>query len=473
MNELYYPVNDFGPLMKGLVIGGLGIVHVFLAQFAIGGGMLACWFEWLHGTGRSQLSRDFIDRYFKILVLISFVLGAVTGVAMWFTTIQISPRTIGLMVQEFHWLWAIEWTFFCLEVIAGYCFYRCGTRLNHPARLRLLICYSAAAWFSLFWINGILSWQLTPGEWLQSGSVFDGFFNPGFLPSLIFRTITSLTIAGLMAVIVVNLIPGWTREQRASLIRHTAVLLLPMTAMPLLGLWYFGTMPADSQAWLMGGSVAMMMFLTLAVGASTLVGGYAVIGLWQQKLFVNGATATLLLALAFAATAGGEFVREGVRKPYTVRNVLYSNSMTPDEVRLLREVGCTTNDPWPLRHADEYPNDQLKMGAHVYRVQCSICHTLDGANALSHLSSTWSTDQKRLNFAQLQRTRNFMPPFAGTPEELEALVQMLEWHHAGRAEEWQQTGDDQLYAQIRQWIDEAPLAADASGHASHEPGDRP
>ena len=36
----YYPVNDFGPLMKGMVIGGVGILHVFLAQFAIGGGML-------------------------------------------------------------------------------------------------------------------------------------------------------------------------------------------------------------------------------------------------------------------------------------------------------------------------------------------------------------------------------------------------------------------------------------------------
>jgi hypothetical protein len=32
-----YPNNDFGPAMKGLVIGGLGIFHVFLAQFAIGG----------------------------------------------------------------------------------------------------------------------------------------------------------------------------------------------------------------------------------------------------------------------------------------------------------------------------------------------------------------------------------------------------------------------------------------------------
>ena len=37
-----------------------------------------------------------------MLILVSFVLGAVTGVAMWFTSIQVSPRTIGLMVDEFR-----------------------------------------------------------------------------------------------------------------------------------------------------------------------------------------------------------------------------------------------------------------------------------------------------------------------------------------------------------------------------------
>ena len=40
--------------MKGMVIGGLGIFHVFLAQMAIGGGMLLCYFEWLRRTGRSR-----------------------------------------------------------------------------------------------------------------------------------------------------------------------------------------------------------------------------------------------------------------------------------------------------------------------------------------------------------------------------------------------------------------------------------
>ena len=37
---------------------------------------------------------------------------------------------------------------------------------------------------SLFWINGILSWQLTPGAFYDTHRVWDGFFNPTFFPSL-------------------------------------------------------------------------------------------------------------------------------------------------------------------------------------------------------------------------------------------------------------------------------------------------
>ena len=52
MTLIYYPIQDYGPLMKGMVIGGLGIFHVFLAQMAIGGGMLLCYFELLRaGAG--------------------------------------------------------------------------------------------------------------------------------------------------------------------------------------------------------------------------------------------------------------------------------------------------------------------------------------------------------------------------------------------------------------------------------------
>ncbi|MEM6798733.1 MAG: cytochrome ubiquinol oxidase subunit I [Planctomycetota bacterium] len=459
----YYPINDFGPAMKGMVIGGLGIFHVYLAQFAIGGGMLMTYFQWLgmqrDGPG-AKAARGFVDGMFRVLVLISFITGALTGVAMWLTTIQVSPRTIGVMVDEFHWVWAIEWTFFCLEVAAGYAFYRWGPRLSDGARLTLLAAYSLAAWMSLFWINGILSWQLTPGGFLpgdaaSGGSVWAGFFNPTFWPSLLFRTVSSMATAALVAALVVNLAPGWSRSRRREVVRHAFHFLTPMVLMPLLGIWFVAAMPADSRGWALGGSIAMTLFFSIGVGASLLIGAYAATIWLNRRLTVNGSTAALLVMLGFAATAGAEFVREGVRKPYTVRGALYSNAIAEGEVAKLREEGCTTQDPYPLRDGIDYANEQLRLGSKVFRVQCSVCHTWDGANGVAHLAETWTVGQLRQNLAQLQRTKPFMPPFAGTAAEAEALVQWIDWRRQGAPQAWPESNNADILRQIQTYLDEA------------------
>ena len=454
MNPVY-PVNDYGPLMPGLVMAGVAIFHVFLAQFAVGGGFLLCYFQWLAMTGRNQSARRFIDDYFKVLVLISFVLGALTGVGIWFTAIQVSAATIGEMVFNFHWIWATEWAFFCLEVVAGYCFYRYHRQLSDRSSLTLLILYTFAAWMSLFWINGILSWQLTPGDWLQSHDVFDGFFNPSFWPSLFFRTVVCLTLASLAGCVVVNIIPDLDRDTRTRLINRAAHLMLPMLSMPLLGVWFLWSMPADSRQWVLGGSPAMMMFFMISVGASVAIGAYAVIGLWMQKLYINGATGTLLILLAFGATAGGEFVREGSRKPYSIRGVVYSNAIRPQDVAELRRIGCVTDDPYPVTNEKFLPGPVVELGAKVFRRQCSVCHTVDGSNAVAHLTATWDADQMRMNIAKLQHTKPFMPPFAGTAAELEALVQYLSWVHADRPNAWTPNTTPAILTQVQTWLDDA------------------
>jgi cytochrome d ubiquinol oxidase subunit I len=447
----YYPVNDFGPLMKGLVIGGVGIVHVFLAQFAIGGGMLM-WYLERRGQRGLRDARAFVDGYFRVLVLVSFVVGALTGVAMWFTTIQVGARTIGLMIDEFHWLWATEWVWFAVEITAGYAFYRYGARLTDRARLRLLGLYAIASWLSLFWINGILSWQLTPGSWLDGGGLWGGFFNASFWPSLVFRSAVATTLGGLAGCIVINTM-DLPRDRKAELIRRASRFAAPIAAMPLLALWFLAVLPADSRSWLLGGSMPMTMFVGVAAGASFLIGGYVVVGLLLQRLYINGATATLLLTLAFGATAAGEFVREGARKPYTVRGVLYSTSIRPAEVAALRETGATAGDPYPLH--DAYPSEQLARGAKVERVLCDACHTMRGANALVELTRTWTDDQLRLNIAKLQRTKGFMPPFAGNADDVEALVQLLRWEHVDRPPGFVASSSPAALAQIAHWLDEA------------------
>lgn len=450
-----FPVNDYGPLMPGLVMGAVAIVHVFLAQFAVGGGILLCYFQWLAMTGRDPHARRFVEGYFKLLVLISFVVGALTGVGIWLTAIQVSPGTIGAMVDNFHWLWATEWTFFCLEIVSGYCFYRYHSRLNDRAALTLLAIYAGASWMSLFVINGILSWQLTPGRWVETRSLVDGFFNPSFWPSLLFRTVVSMTLAGLAACVVTNLMSELSRHARRSLINRAAHLLVPMVLMPVLGIWFLAVMPPDSRSWVLGGSPAMMLFLNISIGSSLAIGGYAIIGMVMQRLYINGATASLLLLLAFGATAGGEFVREGSRKPYSIRSLLYSNSIKPEEVVMMREAGCTANDPYGLRQDSQYANDQVRLGAKVFRRQCSVCHTVHGTNAVAELTGSWDENQMRLNLAKLQHTKPFMPPFAGNAQDVESLVQFLNWSNHARPKEWPLSENSQTLSQIEGWLAEA------------------
>ncbi len=120
-----------------------------------------------------------------------------------------------------------------------------------------------------------------------------------------------------------------------------------------------------------------------------------------------------------------------------------------------RQEGAANQDPYPLLDDARYANDQLRLGAKVFRFQCSVCHTLDGVNGLTHLTGTWSQEQKRLMIAQLQQTKTFMPPFAGNAEELEALVQLLTWQEEGQPTSWELSADPAVLQRLGEYLQQA------------------
>jgi cytochrome d ubiquinol oxidase subunit I len=59
-----------------------------------------------------------------------------------------------------------------------------------------------------------------------------------------------------------------------------------------------------------------------------------------------------------------------------------------------------------------------------------------------------------MNIAELQRTKPFMPPFAGPAPEVEALVQLLSWRRAGMLPSWPVSDDPATLKKIQTWLDE-------------------
>lgn len=430
-----YPILDTGPLGPSTLIAAVAIIHVLIAQFAVGAGIATPWLESRALRRNDAVLLNFLARYARFLILLSFVGGAVTGVGIWFVVGLISPETISLLLRQFVWGWATEWVFFLVEIISGYVYYFYWGRMDPKTHVKVGWVYAASAWGSLLIINGILTFMLTPGEWLANGSFWSGWLNPTSWPSLVLRTISSLSLAGLFIAVVANLQKDMTGEDRRHIINEGSVFLVPLALMIPASLWYFAAAPATSTQLVVGGAVAMSLFFAFGIIASTLIGVYAYWGLLKNKRSVHLETALLLTGIALIATGSMEYVREGIRKPYTVYHYLYANGLTTARIAAINQNGFFATPPVIAHGKNPDALTPIERGRIIYDVQCQRCHAVDGYNAIRPLVANWTVEMIRDNTRQLHRLRGYMPPFAGTERDLEDLVAFLA---SLRSDEWEQ-----------------------------------
>ena len=196
-----YPFWDV-PFGYGVLMGVIAVLHVFVSHFAIGGGLYLVVTEHRARQRNDQPTLDFLQKLSKFFVLVTLVFGALSGVGIWFIIGLISPTATEALIHNYVWGWATEWTFFVVEITAALLYYYGWKRMPAAAHLTLGWIYFIAAWLSLFIINGIITFMLTPGTWLVTGNFWDGFFNPTFWPSLVLRTGICVMLAGLYALLV-------------------------------------------------------------------------------------------------------------------------------------------------------------------------------------------------------------------------------------------------------------------------------
>ena len=418
-----YPVWEPSMLGGGLVIGIIAILHVFVSHFAVGGGLFLPITERKAYREKNPALLEYVKSHSKFFVLVVLVFGAVSGMGIWWSIGLVNPEATATLIHVFVWGWAIEWVFFIVEIAAAFIYYYGWDRLAPRTHLVVGWIYFGAAWASLLVINGILTFMLTPGRWIETQTFAAAYFNPGMLPSLVVRTGVCVALAGVYALITSSAVSDV--GLRTEVVRYAAQwLLIGTLIIPFAGLWYIRTLPSLAREISMGAAPAVTIFAGLSIFLSALVVAFTYFGPFQHPRYFNLPFAFLLAVLALSTTGVTEWVREAVRKPYIIYDYMYANSLRRADMERVRGQGVLKSALWVRQH-DVDPHALERAGEDIFRAQCASCHTVNGYNSIRFAVKGWSWVMIDYQLVHLDELKGFMPPFVGTEAERKALGSWL------------------------------------------------
>lgn len=419
-----YPVWWIPSLSAALAVAVIATIHVFIAHFAIGGGLFLVFAERVGLKDNSDAKEHilaYVKRHTRFFLLLTLVAGGLTGVGIWFVIGVASPAATSALINIFVFGWATEWVFFIGEIVALLVYYYTFGKMRPREHQIVGWLYFIFAWLSLFMINGIIGFMLTPGEWAQTKGFWDGFFNPSFWPSLVFRTMLCALLAGVLAYFTAIRIPDENARER--MIRFSTWWVAgPFLLVLLSGAWYLMAMPPAQMDMIMNKSQEIPPMLSAFLVATPLVflGALAMAFLTPQSN--RRPLAWLLLILAFIQLGAFEYIREAGRRPYLIWEYMYSNSIHTADVPELGENGFLSKAKW-VRHKEITDENRLEVGEDIFRIQCANCHSIGGP-MLNIIPRTAKYTQFGME-AQLrgQGLRSpYMPPFVGNADERAALA---------------------------------------------------
>ncbi len=416
-----YPIWDLTTIGGGSLIALIAILHVYIAHLAVGGGL----FLWL--TDRTAVKRsdaqltDYVRRHTWFFLLLTMVFGGVTGVGIWFIIALVQPAATSSLIHNFVFGWAIEWVFFVGEIVALLVYHYRFTVMSEKDRLRVAFLYFLFAWLSLVIINGILSFMLTPGAWLATGGFWDGFFNPTYFPSLVFRTCMAAVIAGLFGFVTALFIRD--ESFRARLMNYCARwLLYPLIGVVPSAVWYYYTLSEEIRVrnFALNPQTAPFVWIFAIATVALFIAG--VILIRRSSLGVQRILTVMVVAIGLGWIGGFEYVREIARKPYIIGEYMYSTSITKDQVAVLNREGMLKHARWSEVREITAENRAL-AGRELFRLQCQSCHTINGIrNDIVPRIQGFTYLGLLAQLTGQGKIQTYMPPFMGTQEEKEALA---------------------------------------------------
>jgi mono/diheme cytochrome c family protein len=324
----------------------------------------------------------------------------------------------------FVFAWAIEWVFFTGEIIALFIYYYTFNKIDSQIHLRFGWIYFAFAWLSLFVINGIISFMLTPGQWLETGNFWYGFFNPGFVPSVLFRTSLTIVFAGIFGLLTAIYIEK--ENIRNDQIHFCGKWILSgLITLPIFAHFYFYSLPKQSIAFIQGSSpeIRTVVILFLVLFAMIIAcGGLLFLKLSHQT---KKCLAYSLLIMGLIYMGSFEWIREASRKPYIINNYLYANQIYEKNTKQLQQQGILKHAKW-TKHKKITPNNITAAGKDLFFIACSSCHSVGGPmNDILKLTNKYTIQGMEAILTGQGKITSYMPQFYGTNQERSALAKYI------------------------------------------------
>jgi cytochrome bd ubiquinol oxidase subunit I len=425
-----HPIWDIPFLGSGWIIGIVSIIHVSIAHLVVGVGL---WLPVMEGRAQKRGDTElqgWLRGRAKALLWLSSIFGAGTGVGIWVAIGLANPTATQHLIRAFVMAWAIEWLLFVGEMATLIVLVNAYSRLKPRQRLVLTWLYALCAWLSLAVINGIITFMLSPGKgWATSHAMWDGFFNATFLPSLMLRTCVAMTLGGLWAMAAGGSAPT---ALKAGILKPSAVFTLVGLLLTIpFGWYYFQSFPPAAKELVLNnlkgssGLAQGFRWALLGLGAYLLPSLLVWWGGLRPATFRRPA-ALLGLLMACWGFGGFEWIREVARKPFVIRDVMYSNGIRVDQLAGYQKEGFLAQNAWARAFAASKGNTDLARGEALVRSQCFACHTREGYRSLKNLMASYSPED---SVGLIQGLRELdpamnpyldrMPPFAGTEQEAE------------------------------------------------------
>ena len=419
-----YPVWQLEFLGGGFLIAVIAIIHVYIAQFAVGGGLFLVLTEHLGHRKNDPGILDYVRKHTKFFLLLTMVAGALTGVGIWFTISLLNPSATSVLIHTFVFAWGTEWTFFVAEIVSLFIYYYTFDRLSKRDHLIIGWIYFGAAWMSLFVINGIIDFMLTPGAWVENNNFWSGFFNQTFWPALFFRTFFSIIIAGLFGFLTASFLKD--NELRTTMLRYSAKwLLVPFVLFLASSWWYKAALPPHIEEIIFQKMPQLRNAITIFLACSPLLILGGLIMAIRLPSGVSRTLAAVMLVIGLMYFGAFEFLREGGRRPYIIYDYMYSNAILKKDMGKVAKAGVLNQAKW-IRNRTITPYNVQAAGWELFNVLWLSCHSIGGPlNDIRQQVRKNSPEELHLIFKTMGKERPYMPPFPGNEYEKQLLIYYL------------------------------------------------